>query len=635
MMTLIRQVWLMLFGILLFALVGSLATHALLARQSLRAQLQARNEDDAMILALVLSRQQGDAARMQLVAAAQDRSRPYRRQRLLREDGSLIFELVQPERPTAAPRWFVQLLPLRVEPGRAEVSDGGRPVGRLQIWSQADWAHDALWTGCLRMAGWLVALGGIAGAMAAVAMRAWRRPLDATVAHARALQEPRFLIADEPRPPELRLLTRTMNSLVRRLQGVFEHQAATLEAMRQQAQADAVTGLTQRRHFVAQLDNALRAETHRGAGLLLVRLRQLDAMNRRIGHEATDRLLAALAQVLQSYPRHVQGALTGRLNGADFALYLPASGMAEESARSLLQALRAALSTVDREADLAIGGAELPQPCNAAAALSLADGALAQAESAGAFALCMAPTAPVGERSRGEGEWQARLAAALRFGRVRLIEFEVRDARGDLLHLDCPMHLQLDTDGAYEPATRWLAMAVRCRLVDQADLGALELALQAIARDGRPRCINVAAASLATDGFVAEVQHRLDAAPTAAAKLWIDVAEGAALQPRRLRDVVAAWRRQGVRVGLEHAGARLRELSRLHALGVDYVKIDGAFVQGVASQPDVRELARGLVTLVRGMQVQILAEAVRDEADLAALWELGFDGATGPALSRG
>ena len=107
------------------------------------------------------------------------------------------------------------------------------------------------------------------------------------------------------------------------------------------------------------------------------------------------------------------------------------------------------------------------------------------------------------------------------------------------------------------------------------------------------------------------------------------------MQPRRLRDAIAAWRRLGVRVGLEHAGARLRELSRLHALGVDYVKIDGAFVQGVASQPEVRELARGLVTLLRGMQVQILAEAVRDEADLAALWELGFDGATGPALRRG
>ena len=138
---------------------------------------------------------------------------------------------------------------------------------------------------------------------------------------------------------------------------------------------------------MAQLDHALQAERQRGGGLLLVRLRQLEAMNRRVGHDATDRLLAALAQVLQSYPRHVKGALTGRLNGSDFALYLPAAGMAEETASSLLQALGAALPTVDREAELVIGGAELPQPCAAAAALALADAALAQAESAGSFAM--------------------------------------------------------------------------------------------------------------------------------------------------------------------------------------------------------------------------------------------------------
>jgi EAL domain-containing protein (putative c-di-GMP-specific phosphodiesterase class I) len=195
------------------------------------------------------------------------------------------------------------------------------------------------------------------------------------------------------------------------------------------------------------------------------------------------------------------------------------------------------------------------------------------------------------------------------------------------------MHLQLQADGPFEPAARWLAMAVRCRLVDQADLAALQLALQAISQDGRPRCVNVAAASLGSDGFAAEVLQRLEAAPQAAARLWIDVAEGAALQPRRLRDAIAAWRRLGVRIGLEHAGAGLRELSQLHALGVDYVKIDGSFVQGVAAQAEVRELVRGLVTLLRGMQVQILAEAVRDQADLAALWALGFDGATGAALA--
>jgi diguanylate cyclase (GGDEF)-like protein len=634
MMSLIRQVWLMLFGVLLIALIGSVATHTLVARQAALEQLQVRNDDGAMMLALALSQQQGDSARMQLVAAAQFDTGHYRRLRLVGEDGSVVFERELPDRPGAAPRWFARLLPVSAQPGLAEVSDGWRPIGRLQLWSHADWALDALWAGCLRMAAWLAVLGALAAAIAALAVRAWRRPLDATVAQAQALEERRFVMAEEPRVPELRRLTRSMNSLVRRLQAMFEQQAASLEEMRQQAHSDAVTGLPQRRHFVAQLDNALRSENQRGAGLVLVRLRHLAAMNQRIGHAATDRLLAALAQVLQSYPLHVQGALTGRLNGADFALFLPAAGMAEESARSLLDALRAALATVDREADLAIGGAELPLPCNATAALSLADGALAQAETAGAFALCMAPAAS-GTPVRGEGEWKARLAAALHFGRSRLMEYEVCDARGELLHLDCPMHLQLEPEGPFEPAGAWLAMAVRCHLVDQADLGALDLALQAIARDGRPRCINVAAASLAREGFIAQVQQRLDALPQAAAQLWIDVAEGTALQPRRLREALTSWQRFGVRVGLEHAGARLRELSRLHALGVDYVKIDGAFVQGVATQAEVRDLARGLVTLLRGMQVQVLAEAVRDEADLAALWALGFDGATGPVLRRG
>ena len=631
-MTLIRQVWLLLFGVLLFALLGSVATHTLVAWQSQRQQLQVRNDDGAMMLALALSQQRGDLTRMELVAAAQFDTGHYRRLRLLREDGSLIFERELPERTGSAPRWFAQLLPVTVEPGSAAVSNGWQPVGRLQLWGQADWALDALWNGGLRMAGWLAMLGLAAAGVAALAVRSWRRPLEATVAQAQALEERRFVIADEPRVPELRRLTRSMNSLVQRLQTVFERQAATLDELRQQAQADAVTGLLQRRHVMAQLEHALRAEQQRGAGLLLVRLRHLEAMNRRIGHDAADRLLAALAQVLQSYPSHVKGALTGRLNGSDFALYLPAAGVAGETAHSLLDALRGALLTVDGEAELAIGGADLPLPCSAAAALALADGALAQAETEGAFAVCIAPVTPADAPVRGQGEWRSRLACALQVRRARLGAFVVRDLDGDLLHLDCPMQLQLDVDGPFESAPRWLAMAVRCRLADQVDLLALSLALQAIAHDGRPRAVNVAAASLATEGFIAEVQQRLRAAPDAAARLWIDVAEAAALQPRRLHQAIIAWQGLGVRIGLEHAGARLRELPRLHALGLDYVKIDGCFVQGAATQAAVRELARGLVTLLHGMQLQVLAEAVQDKDDLATLWALGFDGATGPAL---
>jgi GGDEF domain-containing protein len=165
--------------------------------------------------------------------------------------------------------------------------------------------------------------------------------------------------------------------------------AATLGWHRRKAQA--VAGLPQRRAFVARLKQALRSAKRDGAGLLLVRLCHPDAMKQRIGQAATDRVLAALAQVLKSYPRHVRGALTGRLNRSDFALYLPAPGMAEETAGSLREALRTALTAIDSRAELAIGAAELPQPCDAAAAMSMAAGALARAESG--TAVCNAATA--------------------------------------------------------------------------------------------------------------------------------------------------------------------------------------------------------------------------------------------------
>ena len=185
----------MLFGVLLFALVGSVATHTLTARQSLLTQLQLRNDDGAMMLALALSQQHGDEARMGLVAAAQFDTGHYLRLRVLRTDGTVLFEREQAAQSVTAPQWFARALPVLGMPGVAQVSDGWRPLGSLELSSQAAWATDELWSGFLRMAGWLTVLGAVAAAVAAAAVRAWRRPLDATVAQAQALEERRFVIA--------------------------------------------------------------------------------------------------------------------------------------------------------------------------------------------------------------------------------------------------------------------------------------------------------------------------------------------------------------------------------------------------------------------------------------------------------
>jgi EAL domain-containing protein (putative c-di-GMP-specific phosphodiesterase class I) len=462
--------------------------------------------------------------------------------------------------------------------------------------------------------------------------RAWQRTLRAAAQQARALEAGRFIQTPEPRWPELRDLTRSLNATVARLREVYAAQAERVTRLQRQAQLDAVTGVSVRQPFMGQLQHQLAEPGGPGSALLLLRLLQLEALNLRLGHEPTDRLLRGVGDILLTYVDRVPGTFAGRLKGSDFALCLPVPGVALETAESLRAALSASPALRMGGAELAIGGVDGLVDTTVSAALAAADAALARAE-AGARVV----VDPHGAREAeavGARAWREQIASALSEGRTRLAEFSVVDRTGQLIHLECPLRVQMRPGGEFDTAERWLALARRSRLLPQADLTALQLALKAIAEDGRPRAVRVALSSLAAEGFVAAASWRLQAAPTAAQRLSIECVEG--LRPAqlgRLADAATAWRRWGVRLGIEHGGAAAQALPRLREAGIDYVKVDARHVRGAATDAAVRDYAQSLVALIHGLGLTALADGVDDAADLAALWPLGFDGVTGSAVT--
>lgn len=438
----------------------------------------------------------------------------------------------------------------------------------------------------------------------------------------------------------LQPLSQGLHQLLARQDALFQAQAAQLEALRQQAHSDGLTGLPNRRHFMATLDALLAGEgAPAEVGLLLVRVCDLQGMNQRIGHTAADHVLQALALSLQTYTNRIERCSAGRLNGADFALLLPVGGMASETAQALVQALRGPITRIDPGAKVAASGVELRSPLSSAQALALADAALAQAETTGVAAPRADVDGPADAEPMlpsGEASWQRHIARALVQGRVALGAFAVRTADGRQLHLDCPLRVQLLPDGPLEPASRWLSLATRSRLCAAADERALALALDAIARDGVARCVNIAAQSVGSAEFVTAISRRLEAEPSLACRLWIDLPEALALErPLLVRELSRRWRPLGVMLGLEHAGEGLTRIPQLIDLGLDCVRIDSRFVNGIAG-PDAepaRRYLQGLVTLVQTVGLQVTAEGVRSVDDLALLWGMGFDAATGPALA--
>lgn len=634
-MSLIRQVWLLLMATLALSLLASVGVSVESARDTLQTQLRLKNSDNAQSLALALSQQKGDRQLMELVLAAQFDTGFYRRIRFVPDDGHGGFARESQARPQQAPLWFVEVAPIESVPGVAQVSDGWRALGSVEVVSHSSYAHDALWSSALYTAGLLALVGLAAGLVGSLVVRSIRRPLDATVAQANALVDGRFLRVLEPHVPELQRLSRAMNTMVERVKSMFEAQAAQVETLRVQAQCDPLTGLSHRRQFLAQLGSALsREDGPAEGGLVLLRLRDLGELNHNLGHDATDRALQAVAQVLRAYPERGGGCFVGRLNGSDFALCLPVPGVAAETAQSLAQALHAALPAFGPRIHVALGAVEVRPGAALGALLGAADGALARAEAQGPFSVELAEPPAAGEPLSGESAWRQQILDALAQGRARLVEFPVVDRRHQVVQLECPLRLQLELQGVYEVAGRWLPLAIRNRLTARVDEHAVGLALQAIAGDGRPRCVNLSPASIGDSGFGARLREVLQAAPKAARNLWLEVAETAAAEHFDwVQDLGRKLRPEGVRFGLEHAGTRLARIDRLYEAGLDYVKLDAAVVCGISADASRASHVHGLVTMLHGLALQVIAEGVDDAQDALALWDCGVDAITGPWAS--
>jgi diguanylate cyclase (GGDEF)-like protein len=634
-MSLIRQVWLLLSVTLVLAFAGAIGVSVHAARHYLQTQLNLKNNDTAQSLALTLSQQKGDPVALELAISSQFDTGYYERIRLIAPGGTTIVEKLGDTHPHNAPGWFVGLLGIATADGVAQVSDGWRQVGRLEVRSQSAFADDELWQSTVNTVGVLLVLVAGAGIFSYLGVNRIRVPLLRTVEQARAITERRFVTVDEPDMPELRNVTRAMNSMVGRVKAMFDEQAGQVELLRRQAHCDPLTGLSNRAHFLSRMKVMLDSEDGAASGaLVMVRLVELQSLNRTLGRSATDRLLQDAASAMVESSRRLSAAEVGRLNGSDFALALPDVDSLRESAVDVAARLRSLLRVHDGGAHVVVGAVRWTHGAPVSTLLAAADQALARAESRGPYTVELDDSSDSG--ALGEDAWRHRIQTALAERSAQLVDFPLVGRNGELVHHESPLRLRLGAEGALVSAAQWLPMARRAQLTADIDLLAIELALLAIAGDSLPRSINVSPSSLADSVFSTRVHALVMAHPMASPRLSLELAEaGAVKQLHLVRELAEQLQGSGTKIGLEHAGERLGETRGLLEAGLDFVKLDASLSQGLSSDDARAQHVAGTVRMLHGIGLRVYAEGVTDVDDAAALWACGVDGLTGPVVQAG
>jgi diguanylate cyclase (GGDEF)-like protein/PAS domain S-box-containing protein len=418
-----------------------------------------------------------------------------------------------------------------------------------------------------------------------------------------------------------------------------------------QAAHDALTGLINRREFESRLNNAIetaRADKNNRHAMVYVDLDQFKVVNDTCGHPAGDQLLRQVTGLLQTRVR--ANDVLARLGGDEFGVLLeyctPDQALRiADSLRQAIHDLRFQWGSNTMQIGASIGIVQIDMHTESVATLlSAADIACYSAKDGGRNRVQVYDPASASARHR-EMRWMSRLTNARDEGRLDIV-FQpiVRIAESSRArpHYELLLRL-LDENGTTVLPDEFIPAAERYNLMPSLDRWVVEKVLRDIVpstRDGIEEAeftvaINLSGTTLSDPGFLEFLIDSLETHEPTPGVLCFEVTETAAITnlghaSYLMREMAS----RGCLIALDDFGSGLSSFNYLRTLPVNYLKIDGNFVQNVASDPIDRSMVEAIVQIGRAIGIETVAERVETPEVLETLKRIGVGYAQGFLCGR-
>ncbi len=415
------------------------------------------------------------------------------------------------------------------------------------------------------------------------------------------------------------------------------------------ASHDPLTNLFNRRLFEQQLEQALKKSraSETNYCVMYMDLDQFKVVNDTCGHSAGDILLRQLSLLMTNTLR--ERGLLARLGGDEFGVLLQdtdqdkAVAIAEEF-RALIDNYRFSFENRVFKLGISIGVVALsPASESTEQIMILADTACYAAKDAGRNRVHVYSASNVElQKRRTEMELVSAINQALENNRFFLQRQPIvaNDREGALFGWEILMYMQDEGGNAVAPDV-FVPAAERYNLMPQIDRWVVDNCFRWLHDNPREleavmHCaINLSGHSLGDENILGFITEGFNKYKVPAEKICFELTESAAIHnldhTLKLTD---AFRQLGCRLSLDDFGSGFSSYAYLKNLPVDYIKIDGAFIVNIASDPVDYAMVRSINDVAKAMGMQTVAEFVEDEAIIGKLREIGVDYLQGYRIAR-
>lgn len=430
------------------------------------------------------------------------------------------------------------------------------------------------------------------------------------------------------------------------------------DELHRRAHHDPLTGLANRVLFTLRLDALVEFERIQFAdedpepgesrfAVLYLDLDRFKAINDTLGHAAGDELLVQVADRLRDSTRAFD--TVARIGGDEFAVLLEEVDVetaAIDAAKRIERALRepfnldGTIRSISASIGIAFGQ---PGHTNAGDVLREADLAAYAAKERGRDGWALF-TPALREASDRRCRLEADLSEAVGRGQL-VVAYQpiIRLADGGFHGVEALVRWNHPTLGLLAPES-FIDIAEETGQIIDLDHWVMAEALDQLRRweteAGHPLALELAVNCSARDiddpQYAWSVRSLLAATSLGANRLVVEITESLVVDdPRRVAAVLSALRDQdGVRFAMDDFGTGYSSLSAIHALPVDKIKVDRAFVQRMHEDETALGMVRTVIGFAQTLGMRAVAEGVETPRQLVSLHEMGCEYAQGFLFSR-
>jgi diguanylate cyclase (GGDEF)-like protein len=386
------------------------------------------------------------------------------------------------------------------------------------------------------------------------------------------------------------------------------------DTLKRLAERDELTGLLNRREFLARLTGA-------DGIIAIIDVERFSTICATLGRDVGDALLKAVASRLAPSFRE---APLARIDGDLFAVFLAGTETPAAQVECVLGLFEEAM---------VLGALSLTVAVRLGLARSIADdpvAALHAAESA------------LHATKQAAGRWsEFDPATALLQLRSRRLEIEMRDAlrkrqffllfqsqvdlgSGEFVGAEALLRWQHPELGAISP-TEFIPIAESSGLICEIGRWVLmEACVEAARWPTGIISVNVSSIQFERSDMATEIEAALAMSRLPASRLCVELTESAFIgDGGRSRTTMAAIRQTGVQIALDDFGTGYSSMRYLADLPLDKLKIDQSFVRRMTGEAGVLEIVKAIMSMAHGLGLDIVAEGIEGKNELDVLCQLG------------